>query len=75
MPDVPEQDSVSDPIRDALPSEVYRRAFGKVMAGTDVALLDEDERQALKAAREVTNTQGPGYPAPWGMDPTRRDAP
>lgn len=75
MPDVPEQDSVTDPIREALASDVYERAFGKVMTGTDAALLDDDERQALKTAREVTDAQGPGYPMPWHMDPTRRDAP
>lgn len=76
MQDVPGRgDGVSDPVREVLASEVYKRAFGKVMTGTDVALLDEDEREALKTAREVTDTQGPGYPAPWDVDPTRRDAP
>lgn len=66
---------MTDPVRDALSSETYKRAFGKVLSGTDVALLDDDELAALKTAREVTDTQGPGYPAPWDMDPTRRYAP
>lgn len=61
---------MTDPVRDALSSEAYERAFEKAMTGNEAA-LDEEERAALAKARDVTNTQGPGYPMPWRHDPTR----
>lgn len=53
-----------------LASKVYGRAFTKAMSGSD-ALLDDDERIALRRAKELTNTTGPGYPMPTQLDPTR----
>lgn len=61
---------MTDPVRDALSAEAYERAFNKVSSGNEMDLTDE-ERDALRTAREVTNTQGPGAPMPWRLDPTR----
>lgn len=47
-----------------LASPVYKRAFAQVMCGVDPALLPDDERQALIAAREAAGIHGPGYPMP-----------
>lgn len=49
---------------DVLASPVYARAFAQAMSGVDPALLPDDERQALSAARVVAGTEGPGYPPP-----------
>lgn len=50
--------------REVLASALYARAFDKVMSGVDPALLPDDEREALIAAREAAGMTGPGYPAP-----------
>jgi hypothetical protein len=59
-----------DDLREALSSEVYERAFSKVMSGVDPASLPDDERDAIRRAKDVTGT-GAGYPMPWRLDPTR----
>jgi hypothetical protein len=64
---------MSDPVRDVLASEIYETAFRKVMTGTDPALLDEPERDALRKAKQLAGTTGPGYPMPVRYDPTRSD--
>lgn len=63
--------TTEDRVREVLSAPAYETAFEKAMTGcTDV--LTEDERAAVRLAREVTRTAGPGYPAPWRLDPTRR---
>lgn len=57
------------PQQDALSSEVYERAFTKLMAGTDLALLSEEERQAVAAAQEQAGQTGQSYPLPASMTP------
>ena len=61
-----------DPVREALEAPAYEAAYGKAMTGREVELTEE-ERVAVRRAREATGTSGPGYPLPWGLDPTRRD--
>lgn len=65
---------MSDPIREALSSETYERAFRLVMQGTALELLSDDEQQALRTARDAVGEQGPGFPMPWRLDPTRSRA-
>lgn len=57
---------MTDPAVNALGSEVYGRAFSKLMHGTDLALLSEEERQAVAAAQEQAGHAGPG-PLPASM--------
>lgn len=54
-----------------LSSQAYADAFVKVMSGTDLELLSDDERRVLREAREAARTEGPGYPMPTRLDPTR----
>lgn len=62
-----------DPVRAALDAPAYRSAYDKAMTGREVDLTDE-ERAAVRQAREVTGTSGPGYPMPWQLDPSRRES-
>lgn len=64
---------MSDDAREALSSAVYERAFEKAMRGNDLDLTDE-EREAARKAREATRTEGPGWPMPWRLDPSRSHA-
>ena len=61
----------TDPVREALSASAYEAAYDKAMTGR-VDALTEEERTAVRLAREVTRTSGPGYPVPWRLDPTRR---
>lgn len=61
-------------ITEALSDPAYERAFAKVSAGTDPALLPDDERAAVMRAKELSGTPGPGYPMPQRADPTRNRA-
>ena len=56
-------DQADDPVRAALSSPVYREAFRKAMSGR-ADELSEEERDAVRRAREVTGTAGPAYPMP-----------
>lgn len=62
-----------DPVRDALAAPAYETAFDKAMSGR-TAELTEEEREAIRAAREAAGVPGPGYPLPWRLDPTRRES-
>lgn len=62
----------TDPVREALSASAYEAAYGKAMTGRADALTEE-ERTAVRQARVVTRTSGPGYPVPWRLDPTRRE--
>lgn len=41
------------------------------MTGTEPGMLPDDQREALRRARELTATPSPGLPLPLGIDPTR----
>ena len=60
----------SDEAAELLATPEYGAAFNKAMTGND-ALLDDDERALLRRAQELTGTDGPGYPMPAQLDPTR----
>lgn len=60
-----------DPVREVLSSAAYESAFPKVMSGVDLALLTDEERDAVRRAKELTDTPGAGYPMPLRLDPTR----
>ena len=60
---------MTGPEQDVLASEAYERAFAKLMRGTDVALLSEEERQAVAAAKEQVGHAGESYPLPASMTP------
>ncbi len=47
-----------------LASPEYASAFQKVMSGTDLSLLSEEERDVVRAARATAGVDGPGYPPP-----------
>lgn len=64
---------MTDPTREVLSSEAYEAAFRKVMSGADPALLDDEERDVLRRAKELAGTTDTGYPMPWRLDPTRSD--
>lgn len=65
--------TTEDRVREALTAPAYEAAYNKAMTGCADALT-EDERDAVRLARETTETAGPGYPLPWRLDPTRRDS-
>lgn len=52
---------------DVLSSPVYAAAFVAVMSGTEPGLLPDDQREAIRLARELTGTPPPGYPMPKGF--------
>ncbi|MEU8278237.1 hypothetical protein ACFYOK_37280 [Microbispora bryophytorum] len=55
--------AADDPVHAALSAPVYREAFRKAMLGR-ADELTEEERDAVRTAREVTGTAGPAYPMP-----------
>ena len=64
---------MTDEVRELLASEEYDAAFTAVMTGTELAALPAAARELLVRARELTNTQPPGFPMPSRHDPTRSD--
>lgn len=60
---------MTGPAGNALASEVYERAFTKLVGGTDLALLPDGEREAVAAAQEQAGHAGSGYPLPASMTP------
>lgn len=60
-------------IAEVLGSQEYAAAFRTVMSGGEIALLPDDQRNALMRAKELTHSPGPGYPMPLQLDPTRAD--
>jgi len=56
-------DEAHDPVQAALSAPAYREAFRKAMSGR-ADELSEEERAAVRRAREVTGTAGPAYPMP-----------
>jgi hypothetical protein len=50
-------------IREALSDPVYRAAFVRTLSGEE-DLWTEEEREAVRRAKEVTGHKGPGYPVP-----------
>lgn len=63
----------SDEKAELLASPEYEAAFNKVMSGTEVGALTEEERALIVRARELTGTQPPGFPMPSGHDRTRSE--
>ncbi|MGW5259686.1 hypothetical protein ACWEQG_01845 [Microbispora sp. NPDC004025] len=55
--------TAEDPVRAALSAPAYREAFVKAMSGR-ADELTEEERDAVRRAREVTGTPGGAYPMP-----------
>ena len=64
---------MSDEARDLLASDEYEAAFTAVMTGTELVALPQEQRDVLLRARELTDTQPPGWPMPTRLDPTRSD--
>lgn len=60
---------MTEPAQNVLASEIYERAFAKLMRGTDLALLSEEERQSVAAARQQAGHAGSGYPLPTSITP------
>jgi hypothetical protein len=67
----PMTDQPRDELAEVLGSQAYATAFDAVMTGTEPGLLPDDQREALRRARDLTGTPGPGYPVPTSLDPTR----
>lgn len=67
----PTADRLPNEVAQLLGSETYVLAFNAVITGVDPSLLPDDQRAALRRAKELLGTPGPGYPAPLKLDPTR----
>jgi hypothetical protein len=63
----------ADESAELLGSAAYKAVFNKVMTGTELGALSDEERALLAEVRELTNTPAPGLPLPTQHDRTRSE--